>query len=203
MFWRNNESSPYSTSDWMTDWVIQSNEKLLEKYSILWKKNGWKIQNNEELLDNAKKISNSWTNRNALHVDVIWEVWSNKSKLEILLDSLKWIRNDDSWFYNSVQISWKYQNPMTTYIERNWESYTESWGIDDINQIWVTVSYLEESQIYSKNLSDIKTTKIYNKVWKTIWVEWIKFVRLKDKWSYIIDYNRELLKLIEIYYQWD
>lgn len=113
------------------------------------------------ILDWAESALYEFANRNALHVDVNGEVAKNKWLLQSLFDSLKWIKDDDSnqtwqWYWWYVFIDEVFWSYQVSMLEHPWKIEEED-GI------------LVEEQIYTP--------------WK--WVNWIKFVRIKDKDNYI------------------
>jgi len=132
---------------------------------LCWWENYWNEVDKNIFLD-------GFLNRNSLHVDVTWEVVKNKTLLQRFLDSLNWVRDDDSWYRELVVKKWYFQEPMTTYFESN-------------KDIWYIISYLQKEQIYFP--------------WKG--VNGVSFVRLNDKWKYILELKTAILRDIKIFFE--
>lgn len=128
-----------------------------------------------------KKLVYNFSNRNSLHTDVSWEISRNKSTFKRLLDSYKWIKDDDSGFYYQTIVNWSYLQNMTTYYEYNWLPFTENWEVNDISPSDRWVSILREDGVY-KPKSKVKIPM---------------FVKIKDKGSYIEEKKRDLLWILK------
>lgn len=77
----------------------------------------------KDLLDNEfEEITNTWQNRNALHVDVSWVTWNSKWKVDRILDSFMWVR-DESQAWKEAREKWvKVFNPLSDIV---WEDITD------------------------------------------------------------------------------
>lgn len=68
-----------------------------------------------------ENLVHSWFNRNALHVDISWVTWVSKWKVDKILDSFMWVR-DESQAWKEAREEWiKVFNPLSDIY---WEEIT-------------------------------------------------------------------------------
>ena len=122
---------------WLTKKNIDSKKRML-----------WITEN----IQRNYKLTDSWANRNAIRVDTTGVVWKNKTLIQRVLDSINWVRDENS---NLTIIS---SNPDLKLTDRfmlreNWES---NW-----------VPFISAQMVEASLLKD-KTKYILNKINNTL-----------------------------------